>query len=358
MSQSKFLEIITLNEMKPLRDTFKDGVQHPLVGLDLSDQVKANTEKAASRIAQQDFSWIQKIKPRLLDTTDFANSSSALGEIRAYGALLETGISVDANAVVGNRHPEFEVDAGDGKVIVEVHSRQLDPKQIQAIKEQKEQHKTSVEAAKERKANPDEIVSVYGPCIAVMPFGTPEKMGDSVLTNAISRIAAIKAGEKQSDPEKPFVLWLDFQDLTVFGLSIPLEQLAPLYSKGQSGDVGAGALWYALYGRKCDPMIQMQSLDYGTILMLHDGKFEQSKKVSAVVYSMPRTTILMEHPSPTHRIPPSFRASLLKLPFSDLNLSICEWEPGLVQSRLDLERKVVEATVKALSQFNLIVNSE
>jgi hypothetical protein len=187
-----------------------------------------------------------------------------------------------------------------------------------------------------------------------VPLGAPDrsKAGDSVLTNAISRICNIKKEEKQIDPSKPFVLWLDLQDPIVWGPSIAEQQLAPIYSEPKYGQVGTGALWFALYGRKGDPMIEMQGCDYRQVSMLHDGRFTLSAKISAVVYSLPRATILMEHPSPAMPLPPHFRASLLKTPFFRLELSQCEWTPGIVASYLNVQRTMVAETAKALVAFN------
>jgi hypothetical protein len=156
----------------------------------------------------------------------------------------------------------------------------------------------------------------------------------------------------QSDPEKPFLLWLDLQDPTVWPLPISDEQLAPLYTESRDGAVGSGALWFALYGRKGDPMMEMEGCDYHEIAMLHGGRFEQTKNLSGVVYALPRRTVLMEHPSPDRPIPPNFRASLLKLPFFALDRSICEWEPGLIQSYLAHQRRMVTAAARALTSFN------
>ena len=75
-----------------------------------------------------------------------------------------------------------------------------------------------------------------------------------------------------------------------------------------------------------------------------------------MVYSMPRATVLMENPlensSPTLPLPPHFRAELLKMPFFCLDRSICEWKPGLVKARINMERDTVEAAAKALLAFN------
>lgn len=219
------------------------------------------------------------------------------------------------------------------------------------IKEVNAGHKAATEAAKAAKSHKPVVTSRT---LAVMPLGAPDPRtaGDSVLTNTISRIASIKGNEKQMDAHKPFVLWLDLQDPTVWMLPISEKQLAPLYTEMRDGEVGTGALWFALYGRKDDPMIEMQGCDYRAIKMLHDGRFAQSPRVSAVIFAMPRVTVLMEHPSPSFPISPRFRASLLKLPFFTLDRSVCEWKTGLVVSYLDFQRTMVAEAARALVGFN------
>ena len=126
------------------------------------------------------------------------------------------------------------------------------------------------------------------------------------------------------------------------------------------GEVGTGALWFALYGRKGDRMIETEGFTYRVRKMLHDGRFFQEMKkahggptrISAVVYSMPRATVLMENPSTPLPLPPKFRAELLKTPHFRLDRSICEWKPGLVKCRINVEREMVEAAAQALLTFN------
>ena len=105
-------------------------------------------------------------------------------------------------------------------------------------------------------------------------------------------------------------------------------------------------MWFALYGRKGDPMVEMRGLDYRSTPMLHDGRFYQTMKdhggptlVSAVVFSMPRATVLMENPAPAKPLPPQFRGALLRTPHFRLDLSICEWEQGIVQATVASQRR-------------------
>lgn len=372
MTTSDYLGIISETEIQILSRAAKDGVRHPVAALALAEeahQVGINTKSAARQIARKNQPWLSALKTRLIDQSDFTNSSGALGEIRAYGALLETWMKINPQPSVPGKNvvPEFEANAGDGAVIVEVHSRQLDEDDAEAAAEHNRmlnaRHQAEVQKEQSAKSGKTVITTAVS---TVAPFGAPKsdktgkyKEGDSILTNAISRIAGIKNNEKQVDPSKPFVLWLDFQDPTVWGLPIADEQLAPLYSESKDGKVETGPLWFALYGRKGDPMIETEDFTYRVRNMLHDGRFSQTIKahggptrVSAVVYAMPRATVLMENPFPVLPLPPNFRAELLKLPFFCLDRSICEWRPGLVKARIEIERETVQAAAEALVAFN------
>jgi hypothetical protein len=355
-----YLGIIAPQEINQVQKAIAAGTRHPLLALARSEsanQVATNTEAAARHVFRKNESWLRALKPRLLDRTDTANASSVLGEIRAYGALLETAMKVTPAPTVpgSNVSPEFEADAGDGSIIIEVHSRQLDAAQVQAL----EQHRQDLE--QKHKANVDKSKAagksrvVTSSAIGVTPFGAPDglKPGDSVLTNTISRICNIKKGDKQIDPAKPFILWLDLEDPIVWGwLSISLAQLVPVYTEQKDGAVGAGGLWYALYGKKGDPMLEMQGLDYRRASMLHDGRFTLSPMISAVVYALPKATVLFENPAPINRLPQNCRISLLKTPFFRLEYSCCEWALGLVESEVHLQKRKVAAAADALVAFN------
>ena len=232
---SDYLGVVSPQEIEQLQKSLKPGARHALLALALDDsqhQVGANTETAARAIFPNNEVWLRALKPRLLDNTDTANASNALGEIRAYGSLLETTMSVNPAPAVPSKkvQPEFEVNAGDGPAIVEVHSRQLDPTQAKALQQfhldQRQKHQEAV--AKDNATGKRQTITTGA--IGIIPFGAPnpEKPGDSVLTNVISRVCGIKNSDKQVDSAKPFILWLDLQDPLVWGyLSISNGQLVP-----------------------------------------------------------------------------------------------------------------------------------
>lgn len=367
MLKQDYLGILTPQEIENLRAARKDGWTHPVASLALANggnYVAGNTHLAARQLHGKDLVWLKGLRNRLLDTTDFTNASSALGEIRAYGALLEAALAVQTAPIISGKlvAPEFEADAGDGPVIVEVHSRQMAPGGRAALahldQDLHARHAAAVSKSNES-GRPRPIVTTGVTGVAPLGAPDPTRKGESVLTNAISRIASIKEKEKQIDAMKPFVLWLDLQDPMVWALPISEEQLSPIFTESKDGHVGSGALWFALYGRKRDPMMEMQGFDYHTRPMLHDGRFHQIMKVhggptriTAVVYSLPEATVLMENPSPVIALPPAFRGALLRTPHFRLDLSICEWTPGLVKATVNNQRRTTAAAAKALIALN------
>lgn len=363
-----YLGILTQQEIQDLRNARRGRQTHPVAWVALAEgdrQVAINTEMAARQVLEKNENWLRNLRSRLLATDDFTHASSALGEIRAYGALLETWMDIKPKPSVpgSNVSPEFEVEGGDGPVIVEVHSRQLDNAQVTTTSIHhaglQDKHAAEVNKAQEagRKGN-----VVTSEAREVFPTGPPDpnKSGDSVLTNTISRIAGIKGNEKQIDPAKPFVLWLDLQDPTVWGLPICDELFRPLHTESKEGHVGSGGFWFALYGRKVGPLIESRGYDYRSIPMAHEGRFNQTmshggpSRVSAVVYTLPRATILMENPHPHIPLPPRFRVALLKAPFFRLDLSLIEWDSGLVAETVELQHKSILAAERVLTAFDAL----
>ncbi len=363
-----FLGIVTAEEFETLRLARREGSIHPVVALARQDAKEpdltaCNTEAAVRLITSKNPQWLKALHPRLIATDDFTHASSALGEIRAYGALLETWVKVrPAPQIPGsNASPEFQIDNKDGDVIVEVHSRQLDEEQAESLdtaaKELKKRHSGKLKEATTSNS-PRNIVTFSA--TEVFPTGAPGKKGDSVLTNTIQRMAAIKQNEKQIDQNKPFILWLDLQDNIVWGLPLAEQLFSPLFSQLRDGHISSGPFWFALYGRKNDPLIESQGFDYRSIPMAHEGRFYQTMmashgqptRVSAVVFSLPQATILMENPSAARPLPNNIRAALLKLPRFRLELSILEWEPGLVLRYLEFQRAIIFAAEAALKAFN------
>jgi hypothetical protein len=367
MSQTQYLGVISPAELETVRKAQGKGRRHPLVNILLGEneqRARFRLESAARLVSEYNLAWLQTLKSRLTDIKDYTEASGAIGELRAYGALLETWMNVKPGPTVpySNVVPEFGVDGGDGEVIVEVHTRQLSDAEAAGLEKHDEEvrtkHKEAVQSAQVAGAHKN-VVTIGE--TEIFPTGRPDpgKPGDTWVTNTISRIASIKEKETQIDPEKPFVLWLDLHDQTVWGFPLDLEFFRPLFSEGREGYINSGPFWFALYGKKGDPLLYSQSYDYRSHPLLHDGRFFQTIKshkgptrISAVVFSTPDATIIMENPEPKHSLPSRFRASFMKAPRFCLDRSIMEWSTGLVAKIVEQDREMVHAAASALRSYD------
>jgi hypothetical protein len=279
--------------------------------------------------------WIQKIKPRIIGI-NVTESASALAELRAYGDLLEAGYDVTPIAP-NNREPtpEFEISDGQSRALVEVHAKQLDA----GTEKNLQQYRKMIA---EQPARPG--VAVYEHVIH--PFGKPivGKPGDSTTTNAISRICAIKQKEHQLHDDISSILWLDFQDLHTGDMALTAQQFHPLISWNEN--ITSGALWYALYGWKGAPILEQCHYSHLKLpsqikKMAHDGRFLTSKKLSAVVVSLPKATILAESPRKERQLPRNMRMRYMGLPWAGIQHAIAEWTHGLVVQTLKTHAALV-----------------
>ena len=174
---------------------------------------------------------------------DPEEASAALAELRTYGAFLEAGFKIKPIPVKDDSTPDFEVDAGDGPVIVEVFAKHQDESETE-LWEDIESGKTPEGVERHStKINGGEIRTVIS---EQRPGGAPDpdKRNDSVQANVISRICAAKGKEKQFPTDKPSLLWIDLRSFGAWPEVVELEQCTPLMS-GHHG-LTSGALWYAL----------------------------------------------------------------------------------------------------------------
>ncbi len=253
---------------------------------DIDKLVSVNTYSALKKIYYQDqIHWIKSLKNRLLDTDDFSHSSSALGEIRALGYLLETGI--DANPVPidkkGKPTPEFLCNYNSETLNIEVHSKQMDYEQAKLLFDFKKRRLQTNKPGSET--------------IEIAPFGEPKKPEDSITLNAISRICGIKESEHQLISDNPQILWLDFQD-EYWRIALDEKYLMPLCSF--NGEFFSGFFWYAFYGWKGAPVFEGHTLEEKAPIkpytMMHNGRFRQKTNLSAAILSFPNLTVIYENP--------------------------------------------------------------
>lgn len=299
-------------------------------------QEAVNTDSALRHVNHTNPDWLKQMHQRLV-SNDQTEASSTLGELRAYGALLEAGYAVKPIPRSLKPTPEFEVTGGGKTFIVEVHSKQFDSNTEEGLRKFREQ-------TAEEPQQPGVTSHVH----FTFPFGrpTPEKSGDSTTTNAISRLCAIKQREHQLSEEIPSILWLDFQDLYTWNMSLGSEQFEAIISSKEH--LTSGALWYAFYGWKGAPVFeQVHTLHldfaYQKREMLHEGRFRSSQKVSAVVVSLPRCTFLAESPMAKNPLPPEVRLQFLGVPWAGVQHTIADWTPGLLKASLNRDATLISS---------------
>lgn len=73
--------------------------------------------------------WLRDKTTQLLDLEDINNASSSLAELRTYGGLLDAGFSVTPVPRRDYSTPDFNIDAGDGPITVEVFAKHQDKEQ-------------------------------------------------------------------------------------------------------------------------------------------------------------------------------------------------------------------------------------
>lgn len=297
-------------------------------------QEAVNTDSALRQVSDVNRDWLEQMRQRLTGN-DQTEASSTLGELRAYGALLEAGYAVKPIPPSSKPTPEFEVTGEVKTFIVEVHSKQFDATTEESLHNYREQ-------IAEEPRQPGVTSHVH----YTIPFGrpTPGKSGDSVTTNAISRLCAIKQREHQLSDEIPSVLWLDFQDLYTSNMSLGSEQFEAIISSKEH--LTSGALWYAFYGWKGAPVFEQvhtSHLDfaYRKREMLHAGRFRSSQKISAVVVSLPRCTFLAESPIARNPLPAEVRLQFLGVRWAGVQHTIADWSPGLLKASLNRDASLI-----------------
>ena len=108
------------------------------------------------------------------------------------------------------------------------------------------------------------------------------------------------------------------------------------------------------YGRKGDILLKSDGGLTRTNALKHDGRYNQTMthghatRISAVVFSSPRTTAVMENPAAPFSLTRSFRQRLIQLPFFDINASLVNWSDGLVARTIQAQRDKIAAVITAL----------
>lgn len=288
--------------------------------------------------------WLSAKTEKLLDLDDVNNASAAMAEIRAFGGLIEAGFEVNPEVETDKPTPDFFATSEGETVAFEVFAKHQDHEQdeLQGRIHDAMRGDGPVPAGVEQSVHRGRCVSIRTLVSEHQPGGRPDpkKPNDSVQTNLISRVCAIKGRERQIPEDKAAVLVVDFNDFGGPLAPHTLVDQTEAVIKGHHG-VTSGALWYAFYGWKGAPVFE------GTkrVRMEHDGRFrmggERSSKLSAVLIVLPKHVVCFENPGAVFPLAEGTRLCLVRFPWFDLKHSVLEWQRGDVERQLELSGQMI-----------------
>lgn len=305
------------------------------------------TNQAVRRVAREagGKSWLAALSPRLIDELDPEEAAAAMAELRAYGALLEVGLTVRPIPTASTATADFEVDAGDGTFVVEVFAKHEDADQKQL---RRDIARGGTPAGVHRSTRTRGGATVTTTIAILQPGGAPDpqKPDDCVTANVISRVCAAKGAESQFPVGRPGLLWIDFASFGGWSDVIKLEQTTALMS-GHQG-LTSGALWYAFYGWRDAPIFEEdQPLLERRYRMGHDGRYRlQGKKqsrLSGTIIALNGALTLFENPWAPVPLPDTARRLCERLPWFDIGHAIANWVPGMAAQQVDIDRRLIEA---------------
>lgn len=303
---------------------------HPLLSLILgtdkhTESVAHNTDRCLNRILEENSRWAGAKINIILQDHDYSNVSACLGEIRAYGALLNVwNAAIKANSAGSDF--DFEVDGNS--FIVEVNTPQY------TGNEHIIQHGIN--------STPRGVIRET----EVIPFGLPERDKDNVKGEAISKLAAIKAKERQFKTSSVNILWLDFHDPSLWPFGFGLEEFIPVTSYRE--EISSGIAWNAFYA-KVGTNIYDRFSAYGAspviYQMEYDGRFwKHDSKIDFVLADTSAGKIVYQSLTRSSSIPPTFFHQLFKLDSFRLELCWLDWPySNQLLDRVGSELKRIQA---------------
>ncbi len=300
-------------------------------------------------VFEENKKWLSILKPRLLDINDYSESSSALAEIRAYDYLLEAEILVRPLPRKSYPTSDFSIEENNEKVSLEVYAKQLngiESKDLENFYNERPQFQ--------------EGKNTYTKVHIITPFGKPkenenifesfeelsreQKQQENTTEIAIKKIAFIKDKENQLSATETSILWLDFQDED-WDLLMKVNQLLPVIT--WHGLFYSGAIWYAFYGCKDAPIFENFSIESPFLTpinkMRHEGRFQTSTNIDAVVISFPRATVVLENPESQKPIKPWLWRKLISMPWFNFEYSYLNWPNPNLKQKLESQRNTLIA---------------
>lgn len=286
--------------------TYRDHPMIPLFRSILDSQadisVLINTNEAIRQLdlRSEHSNWLRSRLSQCLQIEDFSSAASAMGEIRAGGALLQGGFNVDPIAERRTSTCDFKISFDGLDAYVEVATKQMSGTAIK--------HLIGLNERRER---------------YICPGGAPDpgKDGETVGENAGHKFASIKPKAKQVPKGSVALLWVDIQDEDWWPAEI--SHVKPVVSF--NGEFYSGGIWHGFYGSQGTPLFEKQSTEERIKIEQHSqsypGLFSQHGQWSAAVLSFRNGIVVFEHPQPACPMPESLVKQLLSLPGADYS----EW---------------------------------
>ena len=324
---------------KTLKNYFKDidsKLIEPLTILDREhyQAISSRMNILVEKIIQNDNAWLEsKVKEFLnsAKTQTKENFSALLGEVRAYGEILDTfyGCSVS--------HPkqgsDFILEIKKQKVNIEINTPQetSNGKDTEYIEEY-------------RNTNISDKVALTS-ISSKAPFGYPTRLKDNIQYEAVCKFASIKKNKdknnnkehKQFTEEDISILWLDMNDPTLFTFDLGDECQS---LKAFNGAVSSGALWYAFYGQKDDWIYASYDGMYlrDAVQMEFDSRFKQGSNIDFVIVDAFTKKYILQNPYSKKDIPKELYNYFLNLFGVQISQSFFDFELCRLKDRIKSER--------------------
>ena len=309
----------------PLVPMFRSLIQ---VGIDISTLHMTNEAIRQFDLMSEHSEWLVSRLARCLQIEDFSFSASALGEVRAGGALLQGGFWVHPIAESSTKTCDFQISYNGLEAYVEVATKQMSGTTVDYLNSSSDSREKSI-------------------CPGGAP--DPDKDGETIGENVGHKFASIKPKAKQVPTGSVALLWVDVQDQDWWPADI--TDTKPVVSF--NGEFYSGGIWHGFYGSKGTPLFERQSTEERIkaeqYTQSYPGLFSQHDRWSAAVLSFRNGTIVFEHPSPAIPMPECLVKQLLTLPNADYSQWWVKWpseQPDALSGRIDRTIEELESLTK------------
>lgn len=235
------------------------------------------------------------------EETKVENFNGLLGEIRAYGELLELQSRVDEISKIETPESgsDFLMFFNNQAINIEVNTPQQSGKKT--ITSDVEEHSTTTDR-----------YTVKTNTSTTAPYGYPVREKDNIQYEAVSKFAQIKIDKEntQFTKENISILWLDMNNPKILMFN-QLEYTTPVLSF--NGQVTSGFLWNAFYSLKQDNIYSSYSgFSNDIIKMEFDGRFANSN-IDFVIFDCFTHKIIFENHNSQKNIPIELYKAFFKI---------------------------------------------